>query len=426
MTELRLPPAAVAGAAPSQLRRLASDSGWSLAVYGVTAMTGFGFWTLAARLLPPSELGLDTAIISAVTAAAAVAAGLLNNAFLVLLPLAGNAAGRLLRSGMTVVVAASLVTGTTAGVLLSALVVREDPVAVVLGAVLLTVLMTVFAVKDPVFLATGRVRLSAAINVPANLLKLLLLPLLVLIGAGAAHPVVLATAGAAGAAVVAAVIVLLRPTTTSAIAATTAPTASLLRFVVLDGTAVGLTFGVTTAIPFLVTVAAGSKEGAVFALCAQLGMILDLVVTAITGAFATNFARLSHSDSVLAVAVWRRLVALVALGAVGLVVVGPLLLTAFGPYYVRHGGWALICVLALGSLLRSNYELWAATRRARRSPAPVLVCAIAFAGIAVPAALVLATRSGALGAGLALLCTFAALGVVGVLGLRHELFRRTA
>ncbi len=104
--------ASAQGATGAMSTRITRDSLWLMSGFGVTAATGFLYWILAARLIPPEQLGIDTALLSIVTACAALAASGLGNAFLVMLPVAGVDRATLLRRGMFTAVALAGVLGT--------------------------------------------------------------------------------------------------------------------------------------------------------------------------------------------------------------------------------------------------------------------------------------------------------------------------
>ena len=58
----------------------------------LTALLGVAFWIIAARTLPPSKLGVQTALLSALTAPAIVIASGVGDAFTAILPAAAPAA----------------------------------------------------------------------------------------------------------------------------------------------------------------------------------------------------------------------------------------------------------------------------------------------------------------------------------------------
>ncbi|TFB84420.1 hypothetical protein E3O44_15150 [Cryobacterium algoricola] len=465
-------------AGPSLNRRVTVDSLWILAGYAVTSGAGFVFWIVAARLVPPAELGLNTAIYSIVTAAAAVAASGVGNALLVMLPVSGGARARLLRLGAGTGMCIATVTGLIAGVLVALFVAPQGPpVVTVLGVALVTVVWSLFVVKDPVLTALGHARYTLAVNGPVNVAKLGLLPLLVVVAGTSALPVVVASVAPA---VLACLLVfgfslprLLRRTPDGAArpadradqsrdeAATasgdgispvsvsepetvteTVPEAvpetpsgwlernrrAFALFVLRDGTANGLYLGVILALPFLVTALAGAEQGAVFALCFQISLVLDLVVIGVGAALATHSAGAEVGAPAAAMRVWLQVLAVVTFGAVALIAVAPFLLGALGRFYEGSAGITVIVLLAAGSVLRTSFEIWSATLRARQHTTIVLICTALFAAGLVPLVLVLTPRFGAVGAAAALLVVTVGLGVAGVVGLLRPLLagRRSA
>ena len=452
-------------------RRVTIDSLWILAGYFVTSGAGFIFWIVAARLVPPAELGLNTAIYSIVTAAAAVAASGVGNALLVMLPVSGGARNRLLRLGAGTGMSIAAVTGLIAGVLVAVFVAPQGPpVVTVLGVALVTVAWSLFVVKDPVLTALGHARYTLAVNGPVNVAKLGLLPLVVVVAGASALPVVVASVAPA---VLACLLVygltlprlLRRAPAAPAVPAARAETQDESRpeadtasaagiscvsepgtdptpvadapggwmelgrrafyvFVLRDGTANGLYLGVILALPFLVTALAGAEQGAVFALCFQISLVLDLVVIGVGAALATHSAGSAAAAPAAAVRVWLQVLAVVTLGAVALITVSPLLLGALGRFYESSTGVTVIVLLAAGSVLRTSFEIWGATLRARQRTTIVLICTALFAAGLLPLVLVLTPRFGAVGAAAALLIVTVGLGVAGVVGLLRPLIGR--
>src|SRR5882757_4875757 len=97
-------------------QRLYRDAG-SMATSSVaSAVLGAAFWALAAKLFPPDELGVMTAVIAVITAMGVVVAAGVGDAYTALLPAVGNARRRLYRRGQRVFWGIASIGGLIAGV----------------------------------------------------------------------------------------------------------------------------------------------------------------------------------------------------------------------------------------------------------------------------------------------------------------------
>jgi len=426
MTNVVTPVEAAADERSSLSRRISVDSLWIIAGYGVTSGAGFIFWIVAARLVEPAQLGFETAVFSAITAAAGIAASGIGNALLVFLPVTGAARAGVLRLGWRTGAIVSAVTGVIAGVLVVILLPSDgSPLLTVVLITAATMIWSFFVLKDPVLTALGSARSTLLVNGPVNLAKLALIPVLVGLAGGAANPVVLSAlipAIAACALVYVVVIPRLMRTTTARSAAqvsewATTGRTTFLSFVLRDGTANGLYLGLTLALPFIVTALVGSSEGAVFALCFQVSLVLDLVVIAVGSSLATHSAGDHPFGGRVAMQVWLKVLAVVIVGAIALVLATPVILGLLGDYYAASDGGTVIAILAIASVFRTSYEIWTASLRARRKTTTVLVCGAAYVAVLVPTVIILGTSLGVIGAALALLIVTIGLSIAGIIGI---------
>ena len=173
----------------------------------------------------------------------------------------------------------------------------------------------------------------------------------------------------------------------------------LPRLVIRTTTSVALSLGTLTATPFIVTAAAGPKDGAVFSLGLNIVQSLDFVGAALGVSLVVHASSRAAESGRMALGVFKRTAAVVGLGAIALVAVSPFVLRLLNPSYVHLHGPALIAVLAIGSFLRTPYVIWAALQRSRRDMRPLLVLN-SIAAMVVFALLPLAAhRWGAIGAG---------------------------
>jgi O-antigen/teichoic acid export membrane protein len=374
----------------------------------LTAVVGLAFWAVAARVMPPERLGVDTALVSLVTAAASACAVGTGNAFTAILPVAGSRAVARLRQGYRLVLITSLVVGTLAGG--AAWTLLRPGVHGVLTAAVVTcsvVVWSLFVVQDLALTGMGRATWLPWENVGVSLAKLALLPLLVGVSA---HPVLLATVlpSAVAVGVVSGMVV---PWTAGRRSALVPPASTrepdrgvqaMREFAVRDSVANALSLGVLLLLPFLVTAMAGPAEGAVFGICLAIAQGLDLV-SAGTGVSLTVHAADRPSEALrMTVAIWRRVALLVAVGAVALSMLARFALPLLGDAYVERGGVTVIIVLAVTSVIRTVFILWTSLQRALQRTAVLLRVNIGFACTVLPLVVLLAHRWGAVGAAVGL------------------------
>ncbi|KQO62401.1 hypothetical protein [Curtobacterium sp. Leaf261] len=459
-------------------RRVTMDSIWILAGYAVASGTGFVFWVVAARIIPADQLGVDTAIYSIFTAAAGIAASGIGDALLVMLPGLDRWRKPLFRVGLASGVVVAAVAGVVAGFLVVAFVRPEAPAwAVVLGVAVAAVIWTLFVLKDPILTSLGGARLNLTMNGPVNVVKLALVPVLVMLLGTTGSPVIIAAVlPAAGALVVAYGFLIPRrmrtfvpvtgstadddvvvpavvadvgtasvPITASVPVVASAPTDAagqhghadrsadvadvpagrpesrpfrrFATFATRMGVANGFYLGSVLIMPFLVTSIAGSRQGALYALCFQIGQVVDLVVIAIGTSLATHVSTNRHLAGAIAFKTWLLVVAVVGVGVAALIAIAPFVLGLLGPFYVDAGGVAVLGTLAVGSLLRTAFEVWGSMQRALHRTTAVLVISALSSVVLVPLAFVGISLHGALGGALALATMTSGLFVVGLVGL---------
>lgn len=411
----------------SQLNRLVRrDSIWILLGYAITSGSGFAFWVLAARLIPAAELGIETAIYSVFTAAAGIATAGLGDALLVMLPVAGADAARLLKLGLGLAVGIAAAAGVIAGILVVQLV-GGVPWIVIPVMTAVTVGWALFVVKDPVLQALGRANRTVVVNASSNLAKVALLPILV-VGVTSINrpavvsilvPVLIATAVAWTLVIPRSFRNSERITTSSRVKS--ADWAGLRRrflvFALRDGSASGIYLATFLSVPYLVTSLGGPAEGALLAICGQLVTVLDLVALAVGASFSTHAATDRHHGAGTVVRLWLRVLAIVAPSAAALALLSPLILWVFGDEYLHRNGVLVMCLLAIGSTLRTSYEIWGASLRARQASAMLVVTSVLHAIVLFPLAVLLVPQLGAVGAALAQLGAALVLSGIGLVGL---------
>ncbi|MBN9607556.1 MAG: hypothetical protein J0G30_13195 [Actinomycetales bacterium] len=410
--------------------RVRADSLWILAGYAITGGTGFLFWVLAARLIAPERLGYETAVYSVFTAAAAIAASGVGDALLVMLPTAGPDRLRLLRAAVLTTLGVGLVTGTLAGVAAAfALESIDAPIRTGLLILAGTLIWSLFVLKDPTLQGIGRARDTLLLNGPVNVAKLGVLPLVALWLGTQVGMIPVAVLPAALVAVVIAFGVMVLPRVRRGdellgdAAVSSRPRGFDRRvftvFVVRDGIASGLYMASFLVVPFATTWLAGPEQGALLALCFQIGMMLDLVALAFGASFSAHAAA-DDATGAHALGLWLRVLAIVGGGAVLLVAVSPVILGILGGFYLDSGGVAVIAILALGGVLRTAWEIRGASLRARHRTTTLLVGAIVQVVVLVPVGLIAIPAWGAVGAAVTVLAATVALAVMGLVGLLRD------
>lgn len=394
---------------------LALDSAALIATSAVTALVGLVFWGLAARMLTPEVLGVDTALISLVTTAGMVAANGTGNSFTALLPAPGCDRRLMLRDGCRIVAVAAAVIGVLAAVT-AVLSLHFDPVWTVVGVVAGTQIMAFFALKDAAMVGLGASRRLPVQNLLASAAKLSLLPLLCLV---APHPALLATLVSAG---LAAAIVIAGPIRRRAERisdrrpASQAPPTSrdLMVFSLRDGLASSMTMGVLLSLPFITTAVAGPVEGAIVALALSVGQGLDLVAGGVGTALVARLSAVSVGVGRQALRPWLVTQLVVIVIAVLGYVTAPLIVSVFGSHYRDTPIATVIRVLLIASALRVGFVMWASVLRSQRQTGRLLVVSTAAIAITLPAIVIGAQQSGAFGAACGLAVGSAVIGTAGV------------
>ncbi|MFT4029244.1 MAG: oligosaccharide flippase family protein [Protaetiibacter sp.] len=400
-------------------KRVQKDSVWLILGYGITSIVGFAFWIVAARTMTPTEVGIGTAHLGVITAAAAIGATGIGDALLVMLPAAGAQRAALLRLGAVVL---AIVAVVAAGVGVAVLALQPGGASPLLvGAIVVsTVAWAFFVIKDAVLQGLGQVRWTLYLNGPANLVKLGMLPILAFALAGSSWALVLsAIVPAAVAGVIAWSLV--SPRHARAEEGNDRRVSPELRreftlFVTRGGIASGVYVSTFLLLPALVTAFAGPEQGAVYALAAQLAATIDLV----THSFGSSFARHASADGrsrTGLVRIWLRTATIAAIAAVGLVAVAPVILWILGDFYVEAGGWAVIALLAATSVINTVVTMWASSLRARRATATLLVWALVNSAVLVAGVWFAAGPYGAMGAATVVLVISALMSTVGIVGL---------
>jgi O-antigen/teichoic acid export membrane protein len=388
----------------------------------VTSGLGVGFWIAAARMFPASEVGRDSALVSAMMVVSTICALNLNSGLLRFLPVSKLAPSRVVL-GSYALAAASSAIGAIAFVLLAPRLahsyrfLEQDPV---LSGVWVVAVIAwgVFALQDSVLTALRRAPWVPIENGVFGVLKFAALPALLAIGS--VHAIFIAWAIP--------MILLLVPVNYLIFrrfipnrpvhSAELSPIEQLgrrglARFLANDYLAMILLQAGSTLLPVLVVGLIGPSQGAYFympfTIVAALDQLSYQVFSSLTVEGAVSPQRLPE----LVHQISRRFGPLL-LGAVALIVgAASIILLPFGSHYV-HGGADVLRILVLASPLRAVITLYCAVSRVRGRTGPVLAVQAALFVITGSLTLWLGSATGLGGVGLAWLIANAvvALGVL--------------
>ena len=409
-------------------QRLYRDAA-SLASSSVTnALLGVAFWALAAKLFPPAQLGVMTAVLAVIVSVAIVVATGVGDTYTALLPAAGVDRAQLYRRGLRVFVMLALISGVAAA---GATITWLDEVR---GSVAVAVLVIVgvfawgaLTLQTSALVALGRARWLPAATIAANVAKISLLVLLAYTQSW--HPVELSFIVAA-----AVVIAVLHPMidrvvrSGSDLPPAAAPEGVLNRtfrlFVGQTVTSSALTMGLLMITPFLVTVYSDPKQGALFALSLSIAQALDFIGGALAMSLVVHASSAPEEAGMMTRKIMIRAIALSSAGAVVLIAVAPTALRLLNPEYGALGATPVIAALAAGSVVRCIYMVWAGLLRARRNMTTPLVMN-AITGVVLMTALpILVPSRGAWGGAIALL--FAQVVLVAGIIVHYGVTRRRA
>jgi O-antigen/teichoic acid export membrane protein len=399
----------------------------------LTSMLGVVFWLAAARLYSSSEVGRDSALISAMMGISVICQLNLNNALTRFLPIARHATGRIVLSTYAVTASASLV----AAVGFIALAprwssqlrfLRNDHALAAAFCVMLP-LWAVFTLQDSALTALRRAPWVAIENTGFGIIKLATLPVVILLGIG--HGIFIAWTAPVVFIIVAINLLLFRRLVPEHVrSAADSPSRiseisrrSLLRFLTLDYVAWSLNNGLGFLLPLLVVALLGSRQNAYFyigyTISAALNMLFLNAATSLTVEGSAAEGELAEMTRRLV----RRLLPLLLVGIVLLTAFAPLVLLPFGAAYARAGTGTLR-LFAVASIFRATVILYSAVARVRGRGGRILLANLGLVVALVAATVVLGHRYGLIGVGIGWLIAHA-LVALAVLPSMRTLLRRS-
>ncbi|MGV9713270.1 hypothetical protein ACWDTI_21695 [Gordonia sp. NPDC003424] len=394
---------------------VAIDSVSLIATSALTAVTGIVFWTVVARLIPPHELGVQTALLSLMITAGTVAASGPGNALTAMVPaLRIPARRRLIRQAALAVLVVSAIGGISVGVV-GAVTIDGPPPAMSLVLVAAgSIIMAFFALKDTVLTALSAARHLPLLNMAAAIVKIALVPLLLSLTLG--QSAVIATLGASVLTVGVAVLMIRRSLDREV------PDERFVRehngralvsFALRDGSASLISMGPLLGAPFLTTWLAGPVEGAMLALMLPISQGLDFVSIGTATALTKHLPTAADSARIVTRIWCVTQAAVVMIGTIVLFILSPLLFRFFGESYDHRALWVTLALLCLGSISRVAFVTWAAVLRATLATHTLLVTNLTMSVVVLPVLVVFTMQWGAEGAAGGLAVGSALLGAVG-------------
>jgi O-antigen/teichoic acid export membrane protein len=360
-------------------QRLFRDAGWMTGATVGSAVFGAAFWALAARIYPPSQMGVATAIIAVINAVGSVVASVAGDPYTALFPAVGSGRLRIYRLGRRRQWLLSSVAGLVSGIAVISLL-SEVRGSLAVGALVAVgaVVWTSSVVQYRTLIAVGQARLTPASNILTSFGRVLLLPVFII--AVGWHSVELAFITSA--AIVVGIFIrpisrfISSPDSLSAEATISEEEAvsSFKRLSTQMVTNAALAWGPPLLAPFLVSAIAGPTQGAFFALCLTFAQLIDIVTAAMSWSLAVHASSQPEQSRSMARTVLIRMLAIAALGFVCLFLVVPVVLPFLNPQYGGMKIREVIVLLCAASIVRCFYQVWSDLQLSRRKMSqPVVV-----------------------------------------------------
>jgi O-antigen/teichoic acid export membrane protein len=384
----------------------------------VNAVLGIAFWALAAKLFPPEKLGVMTAVLAVIVSVGVVVSAGVGDAYTALLPAVGTDRPHFYKRGQRVFFGLAFAGGIAAAMCTTSWLTEVHRSASVAALVAIgTVVWATASLQNATLAALGRAQWLPAVNVALSVGKMALLPLLAVTLDW--HPVELSAVLSATAVMLVVRRVIVRTINSSDdLPASTGPdslsASKFNTFVAQTFLSSGVSMGAFLVTPFLVSVFADTKQGALFALSLSIVQALDLLGAALSMSLAVHASSSPQEASAMARAIMVRIVFLAGIGSAVIIAVAPIGLRLLNPQYGAMGATHVIAVLAVGAVLRCTYQVWSGLQRARRRMAAPLVVNVIAATTLLATMPGLCASYGALGGAVALMLASLAmtLGIV--------------
>ncbi len=387
-----------------------------MAANGVSAAFGFLFWTAAARLYHPQEVGLAAAAVSAVGLLSMVSLLGLDYAVVRFLPHAADPQGvinSVVTIGAAVALGLSLTFVAGLAVWSPALLPLRQNTLLAASLIIATVCTTVTGLVAGVFLARKLSRFVFAQSIVFGATKVIL----VVIFATIAHTVGLISAWALGlAAAVACALVFflpwaeggayrLRPLIRRQVIS------DMSRFALTNYAATVLLVAPALLLPLLVVNVVGPESTAYYYVASSVSGLLTMIPGAVS---MSLFAHGSHDDGQLVQHTRESIKVILTLlvpAIAAVFLLGDKVLLLFGRSYSEQGT-RLLWVLAVSTLPLTVNVLFFSVSRVRQRMEAVIGCTAWILAVTLTLSVVLLPRLGLLGAGVAWFAAQASVAVV--------------
>ena len=389
-------------------KRLYRDAGSMATSTVANALLGAAFWALAAKLFPPEQLGVMTAVLAVIIAAGPVLASGFGDAYTALLPAVGAARPRVYRRGQIAFGLSALVTGVGAAFATTGLL-KEVRGSIGVGLMIAVGVFfwSAFVLQNTTLVALGRARWMPVVTIGANLSKILLLPLLALTLHWHSLELALVISSIV-------LVIVLRPMINRLVTSDKdLPKTAIMseeralhefnRLVPQTIAASLLGFGLLTITPFLVTMFSGPTQGALFALSLSVVQTLDFIGAAMAVSLVVHASSAPEQAYQMARAILLRAALLAAIGSVFIIAVVPTVLRLLNAQYGQMNATGVIGVLCASSVVHVVYLVWSALQKARRNLKTQLVFNAITAAILFAIMPSLARDHGAFGGAIAIL-----------------------
>ncbi|WP_237165449.1 family 16 glycosylhydrolase [Mycolicibacterium obuense] len=354
-----------AGADPTAAQNLRLNTVALILSTASTGVLGLAFWAVAARLFPPDQVGVASALITSAVLLSTMSTLGIDVLYERFLPVAGWRAPRLLRRGFVLVAAMGVLTGAALVAFGPRDPLFQTPSAMV-GFPLMVLVLAMFALLDKASAGLGVARWAAVKNLVHAVAKLAAVAALAIWDHAAT--IVLSWTLTAGVAALCTYVVLDRRSRTQPRwhrEPDLPPRRQMWSYF-------GSSFGIASlwsigplVVPLIVVTQVGEAANAYFAVAWAMISALYLMLHLVVSPYVAEVA--AHPEQIGALS-WRmvRTLAAVAIAAsAGLVLVGPLMLSIAGPEYraEAHGLlWLAAAFLPLSGVA-AIYEGFSRVRR---------------------------------------------------------------
>lgn len=383
---------------------LYANAYYLMANTAINALSGFVFWTMAAQFYTADDVGIASAMISAMTFLAGLSSLGLGTGLIRFLPGAGKAADRMLDSSLVFVTIASLATTFIFLIGLPiwspALIFIYGQPGFLIGFVMFVLLSTLGTMINQVFIAYRAARFTLLCSIVTGILKIPL-PIFLVTFYGAFG--IFASVGIAMAVSLGVALIWFLPAVQSRYLPRPRLYAKFLRYLVpySAGNYLAALLGQTPQIilPIMVLNVLGPEESAY----SYVVWMLASVMFMISGALSLSmFAEGSNEEESLGENVRRALslTALLSLPVILLIlVVGDKLLLLFGREYAEEGA-SLLIILALSALPTGVNNIYFAIKRVTKQTGIIFALSILIAGGTLGLSYLLMPRYGIAGTGI--------------------------